>query len=128
MSKATQNWLEQKFIEWRNAQPRGKDSVVAFAAYLGVSRNSLNNWLNRGQTPDLSSVVLLARLGAEIYDLMGMPRPDPKLQRLIEVWGQLSDEARAEIEAIRERSAARRETGTSGGRVAADDRRRTGSN
>jgi len=125
MSNATKTWLEAKYVEWRNKQPRGQDGVSHFAAHLGISRNTLTNWLNRGQTPEKAQVERLAQLGIEIYDLLGVPRPDPALQQVIEAWGKLSNEARAEIDAIRERDKARWQAGTSSDGLAETDANRT---
>ncbi len=62
----------------------------------------------RGQTPGPASLPrIAAKLGPEIYDLLGLPRPDPDLQAVISNWGRLSDETKAEIAAAIERAIAR---------------------
>lgn len=98
MSELTREWLEGKYREWRNERPRSEDSIELFANHVGVSRNTMNNWLNRGQTPGVGSAGLLAsKLGPEIYDLLGIQRPDPLLQVVIERWPYLTNEQKQGI-------------------------------
>lgn len=121
MSRETQTWLEAQFRAWRPKQekklgPDGKlrrqDSLGHFATYIGVSRNTVQNWLNRGQTPEVESVdTIAAALGPEIYDLLSLPRPDPHLKLVIARWGLLPDDLRQEIVAKVERAEARGTTG-----------------
>jgi hypothetical protein len=128
VTQGTKDWLDLKFREWRNGQKRGEDTVARFANFVGVSRNTMNNWLNRGQTPgDESADLIATKLGPEIYDLLGLPRPDPLLQLVIERWGQLSDEVRSEIAEVVQRAEARGATGQGGARVEVPERgRKTG--
>lgn len=107
VSTETKAWLEQKFREWRDTQTRRGGTVKGFAAHVGVSLSTMNNWLNRGQTPDVESVGKLAPLGMEIYDLMSLPRPDPLLQVVVQYWGRLPDDIKQEIVEAVERAEAR---------------------
>lgn len=106
MSDESAAWIERQYIEWQ--RPEGKRATLtAFAKYLGVSRNVLNNWINRKQTPEGDSLRLLGdKLGWEIYDVVGEPRPDPRLQAILKVWGRLSEEVRSALYAEAERMAA----------------------
>lgn len=90
-------WLEQEFLSWQAQQGESK-TVTEFAKFLGVSRNTLNNWLNRGQNPEGDNIGLIAsRLGPGIYDAMGIPRPDPDLQVVISSWGAVPKGARRRL-------------------------------
>lgn len=87
------SWLEAHFLKWQ--LNRGRGTITGFAEWLGVSRNTYNNWTTRGQTPSDAHLRLLAeRLGTDVYDVVGQPRPDPRLQQIITNWGQLPDYAR----------------------------------
>lgn len=104
MSEETAAWIEDRRLDWEKAN--GRTSLAKFADWLGVSVNSLNNWISRKQTPQGDSVKLLAdKLGPEIYSLVGMTPPDPRLKAIEKFWGQLSEEKRAELYAEAERMA-----------------------
>ena len=97
MTAETKQWINDKYIECRNRQEKGKDTITAFSIYLGVSRNSLNNWMNRGKTPDDASAVHLSKLGPEIFDLLGLKRPHPLLLIIMQKWGNVPDDAQKQI-------------------------------
>ncbi len=76
------DWLNQKFSEWEKAQPR-KQSYYAFASYLEVSQSGLAQWMMGAGVPGGSDLLSIAtKLGPEIYDVMGLPRPSAEVQRL----------------------------------------------
>lgn len=74
-------WLNQKFEAWEKAQG-GRQSYYAFARYLEVSQSSLGQWLYGSAVPEGDDVASIARkLGPEIYDVLGLPRPNAETQR-----------------------------------------------
>lgn len=104
---AVGNWLEEQFLAWQHGLKK-KQTMTAFADYLGVGRDTLNKWVSGARLPTGESVDMLAsKLGPEIYDLLGIPRPDPLLKIVIEKWGQLPDEVRTEIAEFVQRAEAR---------------------
>jgi len=127
MSDETKEWLEKKYREWRDGRPRNSDSMERFAKHLGVSRNTLNNWMNRGQTPGRESAApIAAALGPEIYDLLNLPRPDPLLDLIVRKWGTLSNAVQQEIAATVERAEARGVVGQGDTRVEVPKPKRKG--
>lgn len=73
--------------------------MADFARFLGVESTTLSNWVNGGRRPTGKYILLLAsKLGPEIYDVLGMPRPDSRLQRIIANWGRIPPEGRRELE------------------------------
>lgn len=77
------DWLAQKFNDWEKSQGR-KQSYYAFARYLGVSQANLAQWMEGAALPAGDDLRALAELlGAEVYDLLQMDRPDPQLERLL---------------------------------------------
>lgn len=99
MSEASAAWIEDKFLDWQ--KQKGRASLAKFAAWLGTSPNSLNNWISRKQTPSGDSLRLLGdKLGWEIYDVVGEPRPHPVLQMTSKLWGRLTDDEIKRIEKI----------------------------
>lgn len=104
MSKESAAWLERQYIEWQRG--RGKrGTITEFAEWLGVSRGTYNNWIIKKQTPGGDSLVLLGeKLGWEIYDIVGEPRPHPVQQLTVKMWGKLTDDEIRAIERIVKRA------------------------
>lgn len=72
-------WLESRYLEWQ-VKGKGRKTVTEFAEYLGFPQPTVNNWLNGARTPSGDSIFPLAvKLGLEVYDTLGLPRPNPIL-------------------------------------------------
>ncbi len=96
--QAFAKWLEIKYIEWM--RERGEvASQRAFADYLEIDPVSLSNYLNaKRRMPDEASIEKIAdNLGPEIYDILGLARPDPQLQELTSIWHKLDQETKDKI-------------------------------
>lgn len=79
-------WINRKFVEWQASQGKRK-TVEEFAIYLGVSRPLLNMWMNGNKKPGRENINLLSEIfGNEVFDILGLPRPNPYLQRVNRVW------------------------------------------
>jgi transcriptional regulator with XRE-family HTH domain len=90
-------WLLAKVQEFEKQQGR-RTSLDAFAAYVGVSRPLISQWLSGRTKPSLENVRRISlKFGSEIYDVLGLPRPDPVLQDVINAWPYLSEETRRSI-------------------------------
>ena len=81
------DWLERKYIEWKGETQR---NFSQFAVYLGVSQPTVSGWMNETRKqPNMPRIInsLAAKLGPEIYDILGIERPgdDPTLTE----WTQL---------------------------------------
>lgn len=88
---AISQWLEREYLRWQLEEGR-RGTIGDFAEWLGVSRNTYNNWATRGRPPSRKHVELLAeKLGEDIFDIVGLPRPDPRLHTIIDNWGKLAD-------------------------------------
>lgn len=67
-------------------------SLDEFASQLGVSRPLVSYWL-KGTKPSLENVKILAEtFGAEIYDVLDLPRPNPYLQKITQLFERISPE------------------------------------
>lgn len=94
-------WLERKYIDWL----REKGEIASqreFAEYIGIEPMNLSNYLNaKRRMPDPDSVMKIAeKLGPEVYDVLGLARPDPQLQKLTSMWHTLDQETKDRILAI----------------------------
>ena len=93
-------FLFQKFLEWQKESGQRR-SVKDWAIYLDVPQTSLSTWMNGPYLPKGAGLSkLAAKLGPEIYDVLGMTRPgplDPGLQEIIDNWPNLSEEQREGI-------------------------------
>jgi hypothetical protein len=97
-------WFEKKFLEWQSKEGRRKP-LSEFAKWLGISRNTLNNYMLKGQKPTGENLEAIAsKLGPEIYDVLEMPRPDPRLQAIMAEWKNLPEEEKNKVKRIAERS------------------------
>ena len=86
------NWLDRKFLDWQYQQG-GTRTLLEFADYLGIKQSTLSHYLSGRRMPNEAAAHLIAaKLGDEIYDLLGMQRPDPMLREMTKHWDQLSDE------------------------------------
>jgi len=72
---------------------RGKrTSLDKFAEHIGVSRPLISYWL-KGTIPSLENVQILAnKFGPEVYDVLGLRRPNPYLQKINQLFERLSPE------------------------------------
>lgn len=77
-----QSWLNEKFAEWEKTQG-SRQSYYAFARYLEVSQSGLAQWMMGSGVPGGDDLLNIAnKLGPEIYDVLGLPRPNAMVQRL----------------------------------------------
>ena len=89
--------LEQKFLAWQQESGERK-TIQEFAAYLGVSQPILSHWLNGARSPGPESLRLLsAKLGPEVYDVLGLDRPDPDLAYITQQWENLTPAMRRQL-------------------------------
>jgi transcriptional regulator with XRE-family HTH domain len=92
------DYLNQKFFEWQLAQSQkngGKRKTMGdFSKYIGIKQTTMSMW-NSGQRPSTDNLRKLAnKLGIEIYDVLGLPRPDEDLAYISQHWDQISEEFR----------------------------------
>ena len=97
-------FLERKFLEWQQQQGR-RQTIADFAGFLGVSQAVVSMWLNGSRKPNVPSVQLLAReFGLEVYDALGLPRPDESLHYLQQHWDDLPPEQQRALRELCERA------------------------
>jgi len=89
-------WIWGKYLDWLKSEG-GYKSQAEFARQLGIDRALLNQYLNGRQNPSKANAEKLAALGPEIYDLVGIPRPDPALEQLERVFDMATQEQKEEI-------------------------------
>lgn len=91
------DWLNQKFVEWEKTQGH-KQSYYAFARYLEVSQSGLGQWMAGSAAPGGDDLLNIAnKLGEEIYDILGLPRPNAEVQRLTVSFASLPPEIRKSL-------------------------------
>lgn len=89
--------LEQNFLSWQ-AQEGKRKTLDDFADYLDVRRSTLSLWMSGKRSPGPESLrVLSNRLGPEVYDVLGLDRPDPDLAFIEQQWQNLTPQARRAI-------------------------------
>ncbi len=91
------DWLNQKFVEWEKSQGH-KQSYYAFARYLEVSQSGLGQWMIGSGVPSGDDLLNIAnKLGAEVYDILGLPRPNAEVQRLTVSFANLPADIRQRL-------------------------------
>ena len=91
------DWLNQKFVEWEKMQG-GRQSFYAFARYLEVSQSGLGQWMTGSGTPGGDDLLSIAsKLGPEIYDVIGLPRPNEEAQRVTVSFASLPPDIRQKL-------------------------------
>lgn len=90
-------WLNQKFAEWEKAQGRSQ-SYYAFARYLEVSQSGLGQWMIGSGAPGGDDLLNIAsKLGPEVYDVLGLPRPNAEVQRVTVSFASLPPDIRQQL-------------------------------
>lgn len=91
------DWLNLKFNDWEKTQGRSQ-SYYAFARYLQVSQSGLSQWMTGGSIPAGEDLLNLAsKLGPEIYDVLGLPRPNAEVQRITVSFASLPTDIRQRL-------------------------------
>lgn len=101
--KALSHWLEMKYIEWMGVE-QGIKTQREFAEFLDIDPVRLNHYFNgRRKISDPGTIDKFAeKLGPEIYDVLGLARPDEQLQELTSKWHLLDQSTKDEILSIAE--------------------------
>lgn len=98
-------WLDQKFLDWQQEQG-GSRTLIEFADWLGIKQPTLSHYMTGRRTPNGKAAMILgAKLGWEIFDLLGWQRPDPVLQRIAQIWDNITDEQQKELAEMAQRMA-----------------------
>jgi len=91
-------FLERKFLEWQKTKG-GRRTAKEFATWLGVPSSTLSTWWSNKSTPTDEKFIrkLSDKLGLEVYDVLGLPRPDADLHYLQQAWENIPAAARRAI-------------------------------
>ena len=102
-------FLETKFLSWQQEQGKRK-TLREFAKYLNVKPQILSMWMGGDRKPNEESIKLLAKkLGPEIYDILGLTRPDPDLAYINNNWDKINPAARQAVRELLEKHIAENE-------------------
>jgi hypothetical protein len=97
MRKTAADFLHERFLQWQLASKR-KQTLRSWAEHLDVAVTSLSGWMSGTIIPAGANLEkLAAKLGPEIYDALGAPRPDPLVEEIRQVSEELSEDQRAEL-------------------------------
>lgn len=95
--RAFASFMLRQMHQWENAQGR-RATLQGFADHLQVSQPLLSIWLKGDTKPSTEKIGLLAaRLGSEVYEVLGLPKPDPDLTRLNQIWPNIPETMRRSI-------------------------------
>jgi transcriptional regulator with XRE-family HTH domain len=108
--------LNKAMREWKKTRiDQGEDSlsIEEFSRELGASQPTVTNWLNKKYSPSFSTLRNIAPklaelLGPDIYEQLGIQRPDTTISQVIQVYDKASTEEKVEmLKMIREWAAER---------------------
>jgi transcriptional regulator with XRE-family HTH domain len=105
-------WLYTKYLEWQQ-HVGGRKTLTEFAAWLDIGNATVNQWINGQARPRPEFAFRLAqRLGLEVYQILGLPSPDPLLFEVQRNWSKFTDEDKALIGKLLEEQQKRDEAKT----------------
>jgi len=93
------DYLFNIFLEWEKTQPKKRSSFTAFARWLTentynvkVKQQVVDSWMG-GAIPKEHKfiLVLVEKIGDEIYDILDIPRPNKHLQVVTKRWEFVSE-------------------------------------
>jgi transcriptional regulator with XRE-family HTH domain len=77
--------LLRQMQQWESAQGK-RVTLQGFADHLQVSQPLLSIWLKGDTKPSTEKVALLAaKLGTDVYEVLGLPKPDPDVTCLNQI-------------------------------------------
>ncbi len=67
-------WFNRKYSEWRGDEITQDYSVSAFARYLGVNQQNVDDYLKGKSVPRSNKIInrLVEKLGTEVYRALGL--------------------------------------------------------
>lgn len=80
-------------------------SLEEASKIFGVSRPTLSQWIS-GKVAEPSQLridELAAKMGMEVYDVLGYARPDPDIRYISQRWDDLPEDVRHQIREIIEK-------------------------
>ena len=88
-------YLEDQFLLWQQKEG-GRRTVTQFSEWLGFPQSTVSTWMNKSSTPKDGDIIrkLSERLGFEVFDVLGLPRPDEDLAYISQHWDEVSEEFR----------------------------------
>lgn len=101
-------FLESKYLEWQKNEG-GRRTVAEFSDWLGFPQSTISTWWSKENIKPKDEQVLRklsTKLGIEVYDVLGIPRPDPDLLYLTQNWGRFDSSFRKTLREQAEKYAA----------------------
>jgi succinate dehydrogenase flavin-adding protein (antitoxin of CptAB toxin-antitoxin module) len=84
MTEATVNFsefLEKQYLLWQ--MDNGRASIREFSRWLDINQALVVQWMNGHGKPNMDSTrKLVIKLGPEVYDIFGLPRPPRAIYKL----------------------------------------------
>jgi hypothetical protein len=113
MTTKASDWLNQQFLKWEQGRGR-RATVTEFARHLDITQQSLSSYMSGAYLSRGANLgKIAARLGPEIYELVGAPHSagndpvveelkkiiqgDPTILKLVKKTGKLPSEIRSAV-------------------------------
>lgn len=88
------------FVGWEKEQPGKRSSYTAFARWLSdnsynvsLKQQLISDWIKGRYKPNEEKylLVLEEKIGKEIYEFLDVPRPNPYLQKINQLFERISE-------------------------------------
>ena len=91
------DFLKKKYIEWQCTLGH-KKTLEEYAEYLKVNRPLLSFWMSGRRIPNTDNLENIALiLGDEVFDTLGLPRPNPNLQKIKRLWKFIPEDVQIKL-------------------------------
>jgi len=91
------DWFTHQYLRWQ-LQQGGRRTTIEFGEWLGIKQATISNYMTGKRLPRGETVDQLAgKLGAVVYDVLGLARPDTHLQAITRAWDYLTDLDKLEL-------------------------------
>lgn len=92
-----QVWFKREYNRWRRSQGSEED-FLAFCALFGSEPVTVISWIQGEAVPKDAEVLCIAGvLGTEVYQLLGLAKPDMELLQIFNSFGHLRGELRGRL-------------------------------
>ena len=98
------DWFVAKYLHWRGDAIGRERSQRAFARYLGLNPQQVNDWLNGKKRPEAADSInkLVDKFGGEVYDMLNIAPPafeptDEQLRPTAELISMFPEDMRPQV-------------------------------
>ena len=90
-------WFNRAYKRWSRSQA-GEEDFIAFCDLLGYPPYKVLGWIHGESLPEEPEVLSIAGIfGTDVYEVLGLPKPEPQLLKIYKSFTHLTGENRGKI-------------------------------